>query len=124
MTLIEKAHDLANAITTSEEYQVLRQAEQDMLNDDDAQALIDKYNDLQQRLATEDESDALNAEIESLQQLMEDTPTLAAYLQAQDKVTAVLEEINFILGRAINGEDNEEEACDSGSCSSGCCGCK
>lgn len=121
MTIIEKAHALADAIVSSEDYLQLRKAEQDMMNDSSAQEVIDSYNTIQQRLHDPNENaDDLKEQIEVVQREMENNSVISAYLEAQEKVAKILEEVNFILGRAINGE---EEECDTEGCGGGCCGC-
>ena len=120
MSVIEKAHELANAITNSTEYQELRKAEEAMLNDAAAQDILDRYREIQENLDTQAPSDDLQESIENIEREMKNTPVIVNYLDAQEKVMRLLEEVNFILGRAINGDN---EACDSGNCGGGCCGC-
>ena len=124
MTVIEKAHELADAIIASQEFKDLRSAELEMMNDATAQQILDEYKQFQEQMQgtqNPEKLTELNEQMEAMQGKMESIPTIATYLDAQDKVAEVLQEVNFILGRAINGED--EESCDTGHCGGGCSGC-
>ena len=123
MTVIEKAHELADAIVASQEFKDLRTAELQMMDDATAQQILDEYKQFQEQMHSNEDPEKLtqlNEEMEAMQAKMESIPTIATYLDAQDKVAEVLQEVNFILGRAINGE---EEECDTGNCGGGCKGC-
>ena len=122
MTVIEKAHHLADAIIASDEFKDLRSAELAMMNYSTAQTILDEYKQFQEQMHNNKDTEKLtelNEQMEAMQAKMESIPAIATYLDAQDKVAEVLQEVNFILGRAINGE---EESCDTGECGSGCCG--
>lgn len=123
-----KAQILAEAISTSEEFIKLRQAEKVMLADTEAQQVISQFQDAQERLIElqereEETTEEENELVAAMEEQVENNPTIASYLNAQDTFTEMLDKVNAILAAAIAGEDRACDCDDCGSdCSSGCGG--
>lgn len=120
--IMEKAEVLAAAIAKSVELQNMRSAEEAMMADEQAQQIIAEFQNEQQRVfELQSQGKELSEEdkqaIDAMEAKVEGYPPIAAYLQAQDQFTKMLDTINGILAQAIANDPH------SGSCSSGCAGC-
>lgn len=132
--ILEKAEILAAAIAQSGELKELRTNEEAMLADEQAKEIIDEFNQEQQRVyALQSEGKELSEEekkaIDEMEQRVVSHALIAAYLQAQDRFTQMLDSVNSVLASAIaNGQDNAGcSSCGSscgeshGGCSCGSC---
>ncbi len=123
MSILEKAYELGQEILTSEELNDMKTAEQYMLQDSNAQSIIQEF-DSKQKLYLEMQkqgqqlTDVQKQEVADLEKRMLDNPLIYSYFQAQQKFEKVLEEINNIISQAISGNDSCSDEC----CSS-CSGC-
>lgn len=127
--IMEKAEALAAAIAQSAELENLRTSEKAMIADEQAQQLIAKFQEEQQRLYDlqaqgQELSEQDKNAIDDMEQKVENNPLIFAYLQAQSSFTQMLDSVNAILASAIASGD--ESGCSS--CGSGCgeagCGCE
>ncbi|AHF06950.1 YlbF family regulator [Desulfitobacterium metallireducens] len=130
--ILEKAEVLAAAIAQSAELNELRTSEEAMLADEQAQKIIEEFNQEQQRVFTlQSEGKELSEEdkkgIDEMEQNVASHPLIAVYLQAQDRFTQLLDSVNSVLASAIASVQDNGSSCSS--CGSGCgdnqggCGC-
>lgn len=126
--IIEKTNILADAIAQSLELAELRSTEQKMNYDPEARKLIEEYQTLQMRMANLQEegaelTDTDHKTMEHIDQQMENNEIIAAYLNAQDRFSEMLNSINSILASAIAGEQDGCSGCASSGCGDNGCGC-
>lgn len=126
--IYEKAQILADAIAQSQELSNLRNSEKAMLENEEAQKIIAEFQNTQQRLAelqqngqdmTEDDKKTVSA----VEEKVEKSPLISAYLAAQDQFTEMLDTINALLAGAIQGDNNGCSSCGSDGCSTDECSC-
>lgn len=124
MSIIEKAQELGDLISNSQELEAIKKAEEAMYNDSTANELIQEFQKKQvaannAHMNGEEVSEDLMKELEEIQNKMQDNALISNYLDAQDKFNQILQSVNYIISKALNGGDD----CDCGSdCSSGCGG--
>lgn len=124
MSVIDKARELGDEIASSAELNAMRNAEAVMLQDSEAQKIIQEFQDKQKALYMIQSqghqlTDSQKKEVELLENKMLANPLIRDYFQAQQNFEKVLEEINQIIGAAIAGQGN---SC-SDECCSSCSGC-
>ncbi|WP_425801788.1 YlbF family regulator [Desulfitobacterium sp. Sab5] len=127
--IMEKAEALAAAIAQSTELDNLKITEKAMIANEQAQQLIAKFQEEQQRLydlqaqgqeLSEQDRNAIN----DMEQKVENNSLISAYLQAQGNFTQMLDSVNAILASAIaSGDESGCSSCGSG-CSDAGCGCE
>ncbi|MHB1420551.1 MAG: YlbF family regulator [Bacillota bacterium] len=122
MSIIEKAHELGDAIASSEELLALRQAEADVASNDRASGILQEYRTVGQeiegfRKAGKEPSPQLTERFTDVQGQMETNPVIKAQKEAQLRFNNLVEGINFILNRATG---QEEKDCRP-RCGGGCC---
>lgn len=131
MPILEKARELAELISESPELSAVRAAEEEMANNDGAHALIEQFQkkqaELQQAYMNGQEmTEAQRQEMEALNKQLHDNPFIAKYFAAQDNFQQILNSVNFIITKAISGEEPDACGCGGGSsdgCGSGCSSC-
>lgn len=135
--IIEKARLLADAIARSEELAELHSKEDAMAADSSAQVLIAELQRAQERFMEaqqngEEPSEADKLAVDEIETKVEANAAIAAYMQAQDKFTEMLDSVNAILAGAIaNASDScscgdggcDPSGCNPGGCGSSGCGC-
>ncbi|MDA8213010.1 MAG: YlbF family regulator [Clostridia bacterium] len=126
--VLNKAKELAEAITECPELLALRDAEIAMGKDPGAQEIIAEFQEKQREfqeavaggkeLTTEQE-----AARDALEEKMENNEFIRGYFEAQQKLENLLQAVNMVVGRAISGEDVSEcgPGCSSCGSGSGCC---
>ncbi len=125
MSIMEKAYELGQEIAMSKELREMKNAELEMMQDDEAQKIIQEFNEKQKLfMAMQREGKELTEsqkeEVKDLEQRMLDNPLIYKFFKAQQDFEKVLEEINEIISRAIAGEHS---SCDDSCCSTcGTCG--
>ncbi len=126
--IYDKAQILADAIAASEELAALRETEQAMLADDQAQQIIAEFQEVQNRIRGLQQqgqtlSEADQKAVSTMEESVESHPLIFAYLQAQDKFTEMLDSVNSVLAHAIAyGEEASGDGCST--CGSdGCSTC-
>ncbi|HHY25203.1 MAG TPA: YlbF family regulator [Desulfitobacterium dehalogenans] len=122
--IMEKAEVLAAAIAKSVELQNLRSTEEAMMADEQAQQIIADFQNEQQRVYElqaqgQELTDEVQQAIDAMEAKVEGYPPIAAYLQAQEQFTKMLDTINGILAQAIANDPNSGGC----SCDTGCSGC-
>lgn len=122
-SIMEKAHDLANAIKDSDELTNMRETEAAMARDNSAQEILQEYSQVRQKIdqkqaSGEELTDDETAAVEEVQKKMQSHPVISAYLEAQREVNDILQGVNFLLTKALSGD--QEDSCGPG-CGGGCC---
>lgn len=122
MSILEKAYALGQEIATSKELRDMKEAEQALMGDKEAQKIIQEFNEKQKRFMNMQQqglelSQIQKDEVKDLEQRMLDNPLIYNFFQAQQGFEKVLEEINGIISKAIAGDN----ACGDASCSDDCC---
>lgn len=126
-TVLDKARELAIALTESEEYLAYKEAESIQLSDQEACKLLADYRVTQDNLAkraaadgvTKEELEAIQSEAQaSFDGLMQNV-SIKNYLDAQSKFSNLVNQVNNIISYFITGQT--EGGC-SGNCGS-CGGC-
>ncbi|HEY8909266.1 MAG TPA: YlbF family regulator [Desulfosporosinus sp.] len=137
--ILENARLLADAIARSPELAELHSKEDAMSADNSAQQLIAELQKAQERFMGMQQSDNEPSEadknaVDEIESKVEANAAIAAYMDAQDKFTQMLDSVNSILAGAIAGSSDgcscEDDSCSSGGCGTGCgtassggCGC-
>lgn len=134
MNIIELTRQLGKELQASEEYKNLIVAREANDNDAELQDLIGKFNlkriELNSLMSKEEKDQeaiaACNTELQSVYQIVMANPNMVAFNAAKTGLDSIMNQVNTILVKSINGEDPEtcaavEDSC-SGSCST-CGGC-
>jgi len=126
MSVLDKARELAAEILQSTELIEMRNAEQVMLGDGNAQKLIEEFKDKQKtyqlvRSQGKELTQTQQQEVDDLESKMLDNPLILDYFRAQQNFENMLEEINNIIAGAISGGECQcSDACCVSSCDSEC----
>lgn len=132
--VLEKAGELADAITACPEINKLKAAEVVMGQDAAAQEIIAEFTKLQGEFQqTIEEGKELSADQEAardaLEVKMEANSSIKSYFDAQQAFEGLLQSVNMLIGRAISGDSECGSDCGS-DCGPGCdcsssnsCGC-
>lgn len=108
---------LGEAIANSPEYEAFEEAKEAVENSEEAQAEIEEFEQLRQEFMlarqTGDATQEDVVELQRAQQELHEIPVMAEYLEAQEKLTEELEDLN----RAIS----DPLALDFGQQAGGCC---
>ncbi len=127
--IIEKAQQLGTLIAESEEKNAADAAADRMNNDEEAVALLVKYNE-NKKAATEKlrGKDPSQEELQEFREYVQaefekiaENKVIAEYLEANKKLESLIQQVNAVLSYFITGQENESGGC-SGSCST-CGGC-
>ena len=129
MSVLEKATALGEAITSSKELANMKEAQEAMMANQEANALVEEFNSKQKKfmdLTSQGVELTLEQkkEAEELEQRIVGNDLILAYFKAQQDFEKMLEEINQIIGKAIMGSSHGRDACSSGCCSSCSGGCE
>lgn len=117
MSVVIKANELAQELVRSQEVVALREAEAAMYSDENAKVLLAEYENIQKEifeLGTDTVSETIHAKLDELEKKIEGNPTIAVYIEAQEKVERMLQSINMIISKALNGSSS----CSPSACSS------
>ncbi len=123
--IIDQARILADLIAESDELRKMREAEGKMANDPIAQELVGRYQEKQNEINlakqnNQDVSQHDQEEYEALDKQLEKNATINDYLKAQGDFADLMDGINFLIMKAINGD---RDGCDSTEGCGGCSGC-
>ncbi len=120
--IMEKAHELANALKDSEELDSMRVQEAVMANDPEAQNILLEYQQIRQKIESKQASGEVTEEdnetLAKAEQKMQENEVISKYLKAQQNFNATLQGVNFIITKALSGED--ANSCGPG-CGGNCC---
>lgn len=119
-----QAELLGEAILSSDEYVSMRLAEQAVIDDNEAQQLIQMYaerkDDLQQELGKKPlDHDAVakaGDAVKELEDALAENEKINAMRDKSDAYSDMMHEVNAVIGRIVNGEPED-------GCSGGCDGC-
>jgi len=124
MSILEKAYELGQEISTSKELKEMKNAEMAMMQDDVAQQIIKEFNERQRLYMDiqkngEQLTESQKEDVQGLEKKMLENPLIYQFFATQQNFEKVLEEINNIIAKAISGNDH---ACSDDCCTS-CSGC-
>ncbi len=125
--IMEKAKELGMLIKESEELKAYKEAEAAQLDDKEAVELMMEYHNTQEELAkeasdpdiTKEKFEELNVRAQAAFGKIAKNKSIAAYIEAQQNFSNLMNQVNTILSYYITGE--EESGC-TGNCS-GCSSC-
>ncbi len=123
MSVLDKAKELGEEISSSQELIRMRDTQNLMLANQEASTLVNEFNEKQKRYMTlQSQGIGLTEEqkrdVEDLEKRMLDNQLIVDFFQAQQNFERMLEEINKIISGAITGDAS---SCSEGSCSDDCC---
>ena len=127
--MIDKAKELGLALSESEEFQRVTAARAAFEQDAVSLALMDQYNDTQDKIVELLESTdpdpseitALSQDLERLQGELSEAPAFVAVIEAQKQFQALMRQVNGVIGECI-GLSGAEDILSFSSSSSGCSG--
>ena len=123
-SVLDKARELAIAMTESEEYLAYKEAESIQLSDQEACKMLADYRVTQDALAkraaadgvTKEELEAIQAEAQASFDSLLQNVSIKNYLEAQNKFTNLVSQVNNIISYFVSGQA-------SGGCSGNCGSC-
>lgn len=125
--ILDKAQELADAISASEELVLLREAAEKVDNDEAATTALQKFQE-KQEMVQRAASSGLQLPPEQMEELQEmqaeirDIPSIQGFASAQTSFNELMDKVNEIISCAVMGKQPGEEP-DGESCSPGCsCG--
>ncbi len=128
-TVLEKARELAAALSTSTEFIKMRACEDAAAQDEGLVSLYAQYSEKRQQVeeitmnASPDyeQMGALSRELDEIQETIHAMPLAIAMRSAREDFSAMMQQVNAELSRVLSPED---EGCsgDCGGCGGGC-GC-
>lgn len=121
--VLEKAAELAAALEDCEELKIVKEKQDALHSDRDAEEILASFFQMQQQLYTLQEQgaepdDELMAQYKDVQDKMEQNLAVAEFYKSQEALGQILQQINKLISKAITGE----EGCSEDSCAS-CAGC-
>ena len=128
MPVLDKARELGEEISSSQELIRMRDTQNAMLASPEASNLVGEFNDKQKKyMALRSQGIELNEsqqkDVEDLEKRMLDNPLIVDFFRAQQEFERMLEGINNIISRAISGESSSCDGACSDDCCSSCSGC-
>ncbi|MEW6572104.1 MAG: YlbF family regulator [Bacillota bacterium] len=116
MTVLAKAMELGAAITQCEELKKVREAEQAMFNNPDARALIEEFQNYQQKVEFArargmEPGSELRDTFMSVRDRMNENQLITDYFAAQQEFNQMLRQVNQILNHAITGGGCTPDGC-------------
>ncbi len=126
--IMDKAKELGIMIAESEEFKAYKLAEANQLDDKEAVELMMEYHTTRENLTkkasnpdiTKEEFEVIQNEAKAAFEKIMNNKSIAAYVDAQQNFSNLMNKINGILGYYVSGKDSEGGC--SGSCST-CGGC-
>lgn len=124
MSVLDKARELGVELSNCTELHQMREAEAMMLQNPEAQEIINDFNEKQrafQMIQSQGHqlTESQKKEAEELEKKMLDNPYIYNFFKAQQTFEKILEEINNIIGEAIGAGSG----CDCGSDCGDSCEC-
>lgn len=120
-----QAELLGEAILESEEYVSMRLAEQAVLDNEEAQKLIQEYSELKDAFQEEMTKKPLDNEaitkageaVKAMEDKLADNELINTMRDKSGAYSDLMQDMNAVIGRVLNGEPEES------GCSGGCAGC-
>lgn len=127
--IIEKARELGQMLSESDEFKALKGAEELQLADTEATELMMEYANTRERLSnkmadpsnTEEDFKAIQKEMEDAFHKLMTNANIKRYIEANNSFKTLIDQVNAIIAFYVKGEE-QSGGC-SGNCSS-CGGCK
>lgn len=122
--VLEKARELADELLASEAFRAYQEAEIELLNDDDTQALIRRLYDCEARLRafdyrSKEECQQLVEEIRRLREEIQARPTYVRYQQARQAFDRLVGLVIDAISFQLTGLERQDVGCGSGGCGCG-----
>lgn len=125
--VLQKAKELGMLIANSQEFALVKATEEAQLADEEATALMMEYSNTQDELSkkasdpniTKEEFEEIRNESQKAFEKICENKNIKAYLDANRSFSAMIQQVNSIIGYFVKGGDSS--GC-SGNCSS-CGGC-
>jgi cell fate (sporulation/competence/biofilm development) regulator YlbF (YheA/YmcA/DUF963 family) len=119
-----QAEQLGEAILESEEYIAMRLAEQAVIDNDDAQKLVQTYSERKDAFQAELAKKPMDQEaiakagsaVKETEKQLTDNELISNMLTKKNEYSDMMQEVNSIISRVVNGESE-------GGCSGSCEGC-
>ena len=126
-----KTRELGAAIMQSEEYKVMKVAEDRAMANADAAAAMSQYMEARQNIEALLEKDnpdpealkKLSAEMDQTQERLSLIDDVQALTEARENFSNLIEQVNQVLKFIITGQMTEPKSGCGGGCSGGCGGC-
>ncbi|MBO5929990.1 MAG: YlbF family regulator [Clostridia bacterium] len=127
--ILKMAQSLGEAIADSEEIKVFREMEKIYNEDEEAQRVMQEYEDSRARMTVKAKETGMTAESlalfqkemkSSMDKLMANK-TVKEYLEAKSNFNEIIKRVNAIISFCIQGED--QELAQEGGCSGNCNAC-
>lgn len=127
--IIELAQSLGQAIADSEEIKVFREMEKIYYEDEEAQRVMQEYEDSRAKMTVKAKETGMKPESlalfqtemkKSMDQLMANK-TVKEYLEAKSNFNEIIKRVNAIISFCIQSE--EQELASEGGCSGNCGSC-
>lgn len=130
MTVQEMAKQLGDAISVSDEFKAYAEAENAFYADEQAQAMINEYNEKCSKYSKEmQREDIKPTEMINIRRKMSaeykkllENEIISAFMTSKEKAEKLLSEVNDIIHYCVTGEQQHDGHSCSGSCST-CGGC-
>ncbi len=109
----KKAKELGNEISKTDEYQELERTSKNVQENAEANQMIDKIQDLQQKIQFAQQSGVQPSEehikeFNELKQQMNANLTIQAYAKAQEEFNKLMQEVNESITKGIKPEKGED----------------
>ncbi len=127
--IIEMAQSLGQAIADSEEIKVFREMEKIFYEDEEAQRVMQEYEDSRAKMTVKAKETGMTPESlalfqkemkSSMDKLMANK-TVKEYLEAKSNFNEIIKRVNAIISFCIQGE--EQDLASEGGCSGNCGSC-
>lgn len=124
-SVLDKARELAMALTESEEYLAYKEAESIQLSDQEACKMLADYRVTQDNLAkraaadgvSKEELEAIQAEAQASFNSLLENVSIKNYLDAQSKFSNLVSQVNNIISYFVSGQAS------GGGCGGNCASC-
>lgn len=123
--VLEKAAELAAALENCDELKVVKEKQEALRSDRDAEEILSSFFQMQQQLYALQEQgvepdDELMTQFNTVQDKMEQNMAVAEFYKSQEDLGRLLQQVNKLISTAITGEDSD--GCSESDCA-GCAGC-
>ena len=96
--------EFVDAIKDCEQYRTFREARQRLDEDEDAQQLLQTYQQKQIQLQRSGHDPEIMAELRDVKSEMDDNETISDYMQAEEALIAMLNRTNDVISERIDEE--------------------
>lgn len=129
MSILDKAKELADAISESPELRRVKETELRIMINMDAREIVEEYQNIQTDAINsgvnyEDLLEEKKERLQYLEEQMNSNEIINEYLSANQELNQILESVNMVITGALNGNQSDCSSCSSsgdcgGSCPSG-----